>query len=114
MDQLRQLFGLRLEENVPLKNITTVGIGGSAKYFLTVLTIAELKETLTFCKNNNIKYYLIGSGSNILVSDSGVDFLIIKNQITGISSDQKTLSVFAGTLLQELVDFTVDQGLSGA
>lgn len=105
-------------KNFPLNKITTLGIGGSAKEFVVVKTEAQLKEVLEYAKEHYLHYYIVGGGSNLLVSDKGVDFLVIKNEITGINvipaqaGIQKVI-VKSGTPLQELVDFTIAHGLSG-
>lgn len=114
MDQLKQVFGYKLQENVSLKGITTVGIGGPARWFLTIKTLVELKQAISICKQNQIKFFLMGSGSNLLISDSGLDRLVIKAEVTGITQDPDGLTILAGTPLQYLVNFTIDHNLSGA
>lgn len=100
---------MQLQDNYPLKNITTLSIGGPAKKFITVKTQDELLEALQFAKQNNLDHLIIGGGSNLLVSDNGFDGIVIKNEITGISG----MSVKSGTSLQEFVDYTIKNGLSG-
>lgn len=97
-------------DNYPLKNVTTLCIGGPAKKFVAVKTEDELSKAIQYAKENNLDYLLIGGGSNLLVSDAGFDGLIIKNEILGISA---MVSVKSGTSLQKLVDYTLQNGLSG-
>lgn len=104
---------MQIKSNYPLKNITTLQIGGPAKKFVTIHSEEELIEAISYAKQNNMDYLVIGSGSNLLVSDRGVDCLIIRNEITGIASQGPTLRVKSGTVLQELVDYTIQHGLSG-
>ncbi|MDP3733412.1 MAG: UDP-N-acetylmuramate dehydrogenase [Candidatus Daviesbacteria bacterium] len=98
-------------DNYPLKNVTTLCIGGPAKKFVVVKSQSELLEALKHAKQNYLNYLVIGEGSNLLVSDAGFDGLVIKNEITGIS--HIGCVIFSGTLLQELVDYTIGHGLSG-
>jgi len=100
-------------KNFPLSKITTLGIGGPAKEFIIARTEGELKEALSYAKEKNLKTFLIGGGSNLLVSDVGVDFLVIKNEIAGMKLEGEKVKVFSGTGLQELVDFTIEHNLSG-
>ena len=100
-------------KNFPLNKITTLKIGGPAKEFVIIKTEGELKEALSFAKENNLQIFLIGGGSNLLVSDEGVDFLVIKNETQGIKLDGEKVIVKSGTPLQELVDFTTRHNLSG-
>lgn len=105
---------LKFQDNYPLKNVTTLSIGGPAKKFITVKTKKELTEAVRYAKTQQISYLLIGEGSNLLVSDEGFDGLVIKNEITGISHLRCViLKVKSGTSLQELVDYAIKHGLSG-
>ncbi|MDP3733589.1 MAG: UDP-N-acetylmuramate dehydrogenase [Candidatus Daviesbacteria bacterium] len=89
-----------------MSKITTLSIGGPAKDFKIVKTEQELFDLI----KNKPDFLIIGGGSNLLVSDEGIDKLVIKNEITGISGD---VSVKSGTLLQDLVGYSIEHGLSG-
>ena len=104
---------MQFEENFPLSNITTLQIGGPARLFATVTTEKQLTETILYARENNIPYLVIGGGSNLLVSDDGVNKLIIKNEIEGIVKAVRVLKVKSGTPLQNLVDYSIAHGLSG-
>ncbi|MFA5431780.1 MAG: UDP-N-acetylmuramate dehydrogenase [Candidatus Paceibacterota bacterium] len=67
----------RLENNILLKNYSTFKIGGPAKYFLRTSDKKELKKIIERAKQENIKFLVIGAGSNILFSDNGFDGLVI-------------------------------------
>lgn len=104
---------LNIKYNYPLKNTTTLQIGGPAKKFVAVKTEEELIEAIKYAKENNLEFLVIGGGSNLLVSDNGTDKLIIKNEIFGIKKQDNNLIVKSGTILQDLVNFANDNGLSG-
>lgn len=104
---------MQFEENVPLSKITTLQIGGPVKKFVIVKSEEELEEAIDYAKQNNIDYLVIGGGSNLLVSDDGIDGLIIKNEITGIQGEGVILKVKSGTPLQNMVDYSISHGLSG-
>jgi UDP-N-acetylmuramate dehydrogenase len=95
-----------------LSNITTLKIGGPAKEFIVAKTQEELIDTL----KKNQDFLIIGGGSNLLISDKGVDKLVIKQEVTGIETSQPDglITVQAGTPLQDLVDYTIKNGFSGA
>lgn len=99
--------------DVPLSRFTTLRVGGKAAAFLRAKTTAELVEAIKQAKKKGAPYLVIGSGSNLLISDEGFPGLVIKNKITGIRQDGRILIVKGGTSLQELVDFTIQQGLGG-
>lgn len=89
-----------------MSQVTTLGIGGPAKDFKIVKTEKELIQIRQ-------PYLLIGGGSNLLVSDEGVNQLVIKNEIIGIEHQGLTVKVKSGTTLQDLVDYSIKHGLSG-
>lgn len=104
---------LKLEPNYPMKNLTTLQIGGPARQFVTVTTQSELIEMIKYALQFNIPYLVVGRGSNLLVSDEGVNKLVIKNEIEGITKTVRFLKVSSGTSLQHLVDFSIANNLSG-
>lgn len=62
----------------PLKNHTTFKIGGNCKIFVEPKSVDNIIEILKICKDNNLNFFIIGNGSNLLVSDNGYDGVIIK------------------------------------
>lgn len=65
-------------ENISLKPFTTFKIGGKAKFFSTITNLKELEKILNFIEKTNNRFFILGGGSNILISDEGFDGLIIK------------------------------------
>ena len=64
-------------ENELLKNHTSFKIGGPCKFFVCPKNISELKKALSICKRNNLNYFILGNGTNLLVDDKGFDGVII-------------------------------------
>lgn len=104
---------LQIQDNYPLKNATTLCIGGPAKKFVTVSSEEELIEGVTFAKQNDLDYLVIGGGSNLLIADNGFNGLVIKNEISGLHTKGVIVSIKSGTSLQNLVDYAIQNGLSG-
>ena len=104
---------LKILDNYSLAKVTTLGIGGPAKKFTAVKVQTELTEAINFANENQMPYLVIGGGSNLLINDDGVDSLIIKNEVVGISHLGGVIRVKSGTVLQDLVDYTIKNGLSG-
>jgi UDP-N-acetylmuramate dehydrogenase len=96
-----------------LSNYTTLNIGGPALAINTAHNESELIDHIILATTKNQKYLVIGSGSNLLVSDDGYPGIIIKNEIQGIRQEGNILKVKSGTILQELVDFANQHSLSG-
>jgi len=107
----------RVEENHPLGSLTTFKVGGPARYYVSVRSQAAFLEALNFAKSQGIAIFILGGGSNILVSDSGFDGLVIRNRIKGMTSrtegDYSCVHVGSGQDWQEFVDWCVSEKLQG-
>ncbi|MBU1131289.1 UDP-N-acetylmuramate dehydrogenase [Patescibacteria group bacterium] len=102
-----------VKENYPFKELTTFKIGGPAGYFANVDNEELLIKLLKFCQENNLKYLLIGEGSNLLISDRGFDGLAIKLNFKRIEFDDQSVEASADFLLNQLVALSVSRSLSG-
>ncbi|MBS1814353.1 MAG: UDP-N-acetylmuramate dehydrogenase [Acidobacteria bacterium] len=104
---------MELRENIPLAPYTTLGIGGPARYLCAVASEAELTEALAIANEKHLDTFILGGGSNLLISDAGFDGLVIRMAIHGIARDGNTLRVGAGEPWDAFVQQTVDAGLAG-
>lgn len=104
---------IEIQETVLLAPLTSFRIGGVAKYFAQVRSIEELKESLEFAKEKGIDFYVVGSGTNLLVSDNGFNGLIIQMKMNGISFENDLLEVESGVPLIKAINFSAENGLSG-
>lgn len=111
MDILNSLQGV--QENVLLSNYVTFKIGGPARYFFAAKNKEEIIEAARAAGENNIPYYIIGGGSNLLVNDAGFNGLVIKIQNTGFQIQDTKIIADAGVSLSKLVIESVNAGLSG-
>ena len=69
------------EKNVELSKFTTFRIGGKAKIFLNIHTLENFIKVMEYLKNINLPIFILGNGSNLLVSSKGFNGIIIKNNI---------------------------------
>ncbi len=108
---------MQVEENVPLAPLTTFCIGGPARFFVRVTNIDELKEALAFAKEKQLKVFILGGGSNVLVVDEGFDGLVIKIEIAGVEIEKTkngaTFTAAAGESWDSLVERAVAENLWG-
>ncbi len=74
-----------LQKNVPLAPLTTLKIGGNARFFVVAATEAQVAEAFEFAEKENLQLFVLGGGSNVLISDSGFDGLVLKIALKGIS-----------------------------
>jgi UDP-N-acetylmuramate dehydrogenase len=73
-----QVEAVRVEEGVPLARLTTVGIGGPARWFAQPQTLAELEQVVAWGAGRELPVVPIGLGSNLLAADDGVDALVVR------------------------------------
>lgn len=115
--KLQALFGARLQENVRMANYTTSRVGGPALGLIALNTLDEMRETTAALWSLDIPFKLIGSGSNILVSDKGYPGIILLNHCHNIriNTHQDPPGVYAesGANLSNLARQSALRGLSG-
>jgi UDP-N-acetylmuramate dehydrogenase len=102
---------MNLQKNVLLKNYSNYKIGGTAKFFAEVGSSEELKEILSSTKGEKI--FVLGGGTKVLIKDEGFDGLIILNKIEGIEKEGDGLKVGSGTLTKDILDYCIENSLSG-
>lgn len=102
-----------LETNVILAPYTTYKIGGPADYFFVAKKTEELVEAVAYARKNNIPYFVLGTGANILFGDKGFRGLVIKNETSEIVLDGNKITTDSGAVVEKIIDFTCKNGLSG-
>jgi UDP-N-acetylmuramate dehydrogenase len=112
-------------QDVPLKPYTTFKIGGPARLFAAVTTPQQAREALRLARSHSLPVFVLGGGSNILVSDCGLDGFVLHPAHTGVDllSDETgrpaaatpsvRLRVSAGEPWDRVVGYAVDQGWWG-
>jgi len=114
---LRNELGDRLSENIPLARYTTARVGGPARGLVTVDSTHDLIQLVNFLHSKSMKYKILGEGSNILVSDSGFDGLVIINHTREIefdlASEIPVVKADSGVNLVTLARKISEHGLSG-
>lgn len=109
----------KFEKGVPLKHHTSFKLGGAAKYFFTANTAQDIIDSIKWAKKESAPFFVLGGGSNLLVSDNGFDGLVIKIESASfeIRSCNSGFSVCvyaeAGVKLDELLQFCLKQSLAG-
>lgn len=108
---------MEIQENIPLSRYTTFHIGGNAKYFCVCNTLFDLQKSLDFAKQNNLEIFVLGEGSNVLVSDKGFNGLVIKPLLKKIDfrpDDSHVLvTLGAGEHWDDVVALCVSKGYWG-
>ncbi len=99
----------------PMKSHTTFRVGGPAAYFVTPQTAEEVAEVIEACTQENVPYYIVGNGSNLLVSDKGYEGVIIQiyKQMNQVEIEGTQIHAQAGVLLSMIAKRALDAGLTG-
>lgn len=103
-----------LEENVLLAPYTTFRIGGPAKYFYVAKKEDDLVAAIRWAKEEKLKYYVLGGGSNLLVSDDGFNGLVIKNENFDFEIIDGKIRAGSGLNLAYFVMQCLENSLAGA
>ncbi len=107
----------KFEQNVLLKGYTAFKIGGPARYFFRAKTKQDLIEAIKAAKQNNLSFFILGGGSNLLVNDKGYDGLVIKMENSRIelfgNKGAPKIYVESGALLSSVVARAIKNSLSG-
>src|SRR5215813_71818 len=108
---------MKLQEQVSLAPFTTFGVGGPARYFTRASNEADVREALDFSHSHNVPLFVLGGGSNLVVSDRGFPGLVLKIDIRGLdeSADQgrRLFQAGAGEDWDALVAHAVAENCAG-
>ncbi|HEX8947253.1 MAG TPA: UDP-N-acetylmuramate dehydrogenase [Candidatus Paceibacterota bacterium] len=107
-----------MQENVSLAPLTTLGVGGAARFFSEAKSVDEVIAALGEAKRRDLGVAVLGGGSNTLVPDAGVDGLVLRIAIPGITFHERAegtvaVTAGAGVVWDDLVRETVTRGLGG-
>lgn len=104
-----------IKYNEPMKKHTTMRVGGPCDCMVEPSSIEEIQKVLEYARKNNIKYYVIGNGSNLLVKDEGVHALIIKiaNKFSKVEVNGERIKAYSGCSVPKLSQIAKENSLSG-
>ena len=111
---------MRIEENKPLAPFTTFQIGGPARWFTEATSEEEVAEAAAWAAERRVPLFVLGGGSNLLVSDAGFDGLVLRVALRGITatdaqdqSGQRIYQAAAGEAWEDFVQRAVDDACAG-
>ena len=107
-----------IREQVPLAPLTTLGVGGPARYFAEASTESDVRAAVQHAKSLHVPLFVLGGGSNLLVADSGFNGLVLKIALRGIeqvsgAGDSVRYGVAAGEEWDEFVACSVAENCAG-
>ncbi len=108
---------LHVEENIPLGPLTTIGIGGPARYFARATTVDDIRDGVDWASARSQSLFILGGGSNLLISDDGFKGLVLQVDLPGVvveSEDEyATVKVAASEPWDSFVAMAVENGWAG-
>jgi len=116
LDVLRLKFGAAVQENISLAPYTSARIGGAADILVTVTSADQLAEAMKITWDYGMPIYLLGGGSNLLVSDKGVRGVVVLDRAKEVifeGGDQPSVWCEAGVVFSNLANRCASKGLSG-
>ncbi len=116
--QLQEIVNKKnILKNEPMSKHTSLKIGGNADYFVIVSSVDELKNVINLASKNNIKFYIIGNGTNLLVKDGGIRGIVIKLDFKSFkikrSSNEIFITAESGMSLAALASVALKEEIAG-
>jgi UDP-N-acetylmuramate dehydrogenase len=106
-----------IRENVPLAPLTTLQVGGPARYFAEATSAQDVIEAVNYASTRTLPFFVLGGGSNLVIADSGWPGLVLKVAIPGIDSGsesgRRVFEVGAGETWDDFVSTAVAQDCAG-
>ena len=114
-EKLEKVADGTLERQEPMKNHTTFRIGGPADYLISPKSVEQIQEVISLCRIYSVACRVIGNGSNLLVSDQGIDGVVLKlgKAFSQVKQEGVCLLAQAGIALSALARKAAQVGLSG-
>lgn len=105
---------MKIRENIPISTLTTMRLGGPARYVIEIEKPEEIPEAYDFAKSKNLPTFILGGGANTIGHDEGFDGVIIKSNLKGITETNNTqITAFSGEEWDAVVAYACERGLTG-
>ncbi len=102
-----------IQKNVVLKPYTNYKIGGKADFFIDVNSEESLLNTIEWSRSKDLPFFLLGGGTNIIVSDMGIRGVVIHNNFNKVDINDTSVFVGSGVLVQDVLDVLVKRSILG-
>ncbi|MBQ4110647.1 MAG: UDP-N-acetylmuramate dehydrogenase [Clostridia bacterium] len=101
--------------NEPMKKHTSFKIGGNADYLILAKNATEIINVISLCKKEKIPFFIMGNGSNLLVSDRGISGVVIKTAgaLNSITVNGDEIIVESGVMLKKIANTALEHSLTG-
>ncbi|HUG48697.1 MAG TPA: UDP-N-acetylmuramate dehydrogenase [Candidatus Limnocylindria bacterium] len=110
---IQRRIGVKTSRNEPLARFTTMRVGGPADLFAEVHNLFELRALVRFARSRSLPYFLLGRGSNLVISDAGVRGLVIYNRAQGYRFEESLFTADSGLPMAKAATLGRTEELSG-
>ena len=104
---------MRINENILISSLTTMRLGGPAKYVLEIEQPSDIPKAYKFAHERDLPIFVLGYGANTIGHDEGFDGVIIINRMTGITKSGNKFKIMAGEYWDNVVAYACERGLTG-
>ena len=104
---------MKIRENVPISELTTMRLGGPAKFVIEIESQDEVVEAFDFIHDKNLPFYILGDGANTIGHDEGFDGVIVMNKIKGVTVSDDMVYAFGGEEWDKVVEKACENDLTG-
>ena len=110
---IQRRLGIKTSRDEPLERFSTMRVGGPADLFAEVRNLFELRGIVRFARQRDIPLFLIGRGSDLIISDAGIGGLVVLVRAAGLRIDGERIAAEAGVQMAKLATTGKQHGLSG-
>ncbi|MCL2094839.1 UDP-N-acetylmuramate dehydrogenase [Candidatus Saccharibacteria bacterium] len=107
----------KMQENVPIKDLTTMKVGGPARYVQEITSAKQLPAAYQFARENELPVWVLGNGANTLAKDEGFGGLVLLSRLKGVSlkvsGNDLLVAAAAGEEMDDVVEQTAKKGYTG-
>ncbi|MET1232469.1 MAG: UDP-N-acetylmuramate dehydrogenase [Candidatus Limnocylindrales bacterium] len=111
--EIQRRIGVKTSRHEPLARFTTMRVGGPADLFATVYNLFELRGLVRFARTRDLPVYLLGRGSDLVISDAGIGGLVILVRAQGVRIEGQEMVAEAGLPMAKAATVAREAGLSG-
>jgi UDP-N-acetylmuramate dehydrogenase len=111
---IQRRIGVKTSRDDPLARYTTMRVGGPAELFAEIHNLFELRAIVRFARSREVPLFVLGRGSNLVISDAGIAGLVVLNRAQGHRLEGEALTADSGLPMARLATVAKDAGLSGA
>jgi len=113
MPKNSEIANVKFLENVPLAQYSNYRIGGPARYFCEASNEEEIRAGVLFAREQRLKLFILGGGTNLLIDDAGFNGLVLKPSLMQLEAHSDIVTVGGGVPVADLLKFTIAHSLSG-